>query len=412
MKHKIKRFKLKRELGLVETTLYGVGIILGAGIYALIGKGAGFAGNTLWLSFVIAAVIASFTGLSYAELSSLYPKEAAEYVYTKRAFRRNYLSLFVGFTLILAGVVAAAAVSLGFAGYFSHLFGGHILMIALSLIFLLSLLSYWGMRDSAIFNVISTLIEMGGLVFVIIIGLLFIGSVGTSVNYFEMPAAGLGGILIATALVFFAYLGFEDIANIAEETKNPKKIVPKALVLALIISTTLYILVAISSVSVLGWERLAASEAPLTEVVATAIPSAAILMSFIALFATANTVLVTLVVMSRMFYGISREHSLPSIFSRICCRGTPYVSVFLVMVLSMLALLIGEIETVAMITVFAIFIVYLSVNLSLIKLRYSNNKKRPFRTPLNIGRFPVLAFLGVLSCLFMLYFMLMNYFLV
>ena len=211
--------------------------------------------------------------------------------------------------------------------------------------------------------------------------------------------------------MFFAYIGFEDIANIAEETKNPRKIIPKALVLVLIISTILYILVAISSVSVIGWEKLAASEAPLTDVVSEAIPSAAIFMSLIALFATSNTVLIVLIVMSRMFYGISRDHSLPSIFSRIGKRGTPYVSVFLVMIIAMLALLIGNIETIAMITVFAIFIVYLFVNLSLIKLRYTNKKKRLFRTPVNIGRFPVLAFLGVISCLSMLFFIINYYFL-
>ena len=133
-------------------------------------------------------------------------------------------------------------------------------------------------------------------------------------------------------------------------------------------------------------------------------------MSLIALFATANTVLIILIVMSRMFYGISREHSLPKIFSRIGKRGTPYISIFLVMILAALALLIGKIETIAMITVFAMFIVYLFINLSLIALRYTNKKKRLFRTPINIGRFPVLAFLGVVSCLSMLYFIITNYF--
>ena len=285
------------------------------------------------------------------------------------------------------------------------------MLIALSLIFVLSLLNYCGIKESARFNIVSTIIEMGGLVFVVLIGLYFIGTFGTNIDYFAMPSNGLSGILIATALVFFAYIGFEDIANIAEETKNPRKIVPKALILALVISTVLYILVAISAVTIVGWDRLAASEAPLTEVINQSIPSAAIYMSLIALFATSNTVLIVLIVMSRMFYGISREHSLPSIFSRIGRRGTPYVSVFLVMLISMLALLAGNIETIAMVTVFTIFIVYLFVNLSLIKLRYTNKKKRAFRTPINIGNFPVLALLGVISCLAMLYFMLNYYFL-
>jgi APA family basic amino acid/polyamine antiporter len=411
MKHKIRHFRLKRELGLLETTLYGVGIIFGAGIYTLIGKGAGLAGNTIWISFMIAAIIASFTGLSYAELSSLYPKEAAEYVYTKKAFKKKYISLFVASIMILSGIVATATVSKGFAGYFSYLFGGQATIIALSLIFLLSLLNYCGIKISAEFNTLSSIIEMGGLLFVVLVGLCFIGAASTNVDYFEMPSTGLSGIIIATALIFFAYLGFEDIANVSEETKNPKKIVPRALILALIISTTIYILVAISSVSVLGWEKLSASEAPLTEVVAKAIPSASTLMSLIALFATANTVLITLIVMSRMFYGVSREHCFPAIFSRIGKRGTPYVSVFLVMILAMTALFIGSIETVAMITVFGMLTVFIFINTSMIVLRYTNKNKRPFRVPINIGRFPVLALLGIVSCLSMLYFIINYYFL-
>ena len=292
MKQKVKRYKLKRELNLFTTTLYGIGIILGAGIYALIGVGAGIAGNMLWLAFLLSAVLAFFTGLSYAELSSSYPKEAAEYNYTKKAFNNKTLSFVVGWLLIIASILAAATVSLGFAGYLNNLIGGNIIFIAISLIIILSLINYYGIKESATFNVIGSIIEVAGLVFVALIGLYFFSDF--DVNFFELPQSGFSGILSAVAIIFFAYLGFEDIANVSEEVKNAKKIVPKALVFALIISTLLYMLVSISSIGVLGWEALSESKAPLSDVVGKAIPNASVIMSIIALFATSNTVLILL----------------------------------------------------------------------------------------------------------------------
>jgi APA family basic amino acid/polyamine antiporter len=405
MKHKIKHFKLKRELGLLELTLYGIGAILGAGIYVLIGPGAGIAGYGLWLSFIIAAVIASFTGLSFAELSSIYPKEASTYVYTERAFHHRLLSFITSWVLIISGIVSAATVSLGFAGYFIPLFGGEPIIVAASLIIALSFLNYVGIKISARFNCVSTVIEISGLLLVILIGAIFIFSMDdfNIGNYFTMPSAGIAGIFTATTLIFFAYLGFEDVVIMSEETKNAKKNVPKALLLALTISTILYVLVSFSSISVLTPAELSSSDAPLTNVVEKVVPRASFLMSFIALFATANTVLILLIVMSRMFCGISREHSLPRAFARIGDKGTPYISVFLIMFLALGSLLIGRIETVAMLTNAGVFISFIFVNLSLIFLRYKKPKiKRPFKVPFNIGRFPVLAFLGAASSLFML----------
>ncbi len=407
MKHKIKHFRLKRELGLLELTLYGIGAILGAGIYVLIGPGAGIAGYGLWLSFIIAAIIASFTGLSFAELSSIYPKEASTYVYTERAFHHRVLSFIVSWVLIVSGIISAATVSLGFAGYFASLFGGEPIIIAAALIIALSVLNYVGIKISARFNCVATVIEISGLLLVILIGALFLLSVGGSniSNFFTMPSAGIAGVFTAAALIFFAYLGFEDIVIMSEETKNAKKIVPKALLLALTISTILYILVAFSSLSVLTPEELSSSDAPLTHVVDKAVPRASFLMSFIALFATANTVLILLIVMSRMFCGISREHSFPRIFARIGNKSTPYISVFLIMFLALGSLLIGGIETVAMLTNVGVFVSFIFVNLSLIFLRYKKpNIKRQFKVPINIGRFPVLAFLGVVSSLGMLFY--------
>ena len=166
----IKKYSLKKEIGLFEATLYGIGIILGAGIYALIGAGAGVAGNALWISFIIAAIVAAFSGFSYAELSSMYPKEAAEFVYTKKAFNKNIVSFVVEWIMLFTITVSATTVALGFAGYFSSLFGGNILFIAALLIIGLSILNYFGLKESARYNTVSTIIEVAGLLIVILAG--------------------------------------------------------------------------------------------------------------------------------------------------------------------------------------------------------------------------------------------------
>lgn len=214
----------------------------------------------------------------------------------------------------------------------------------------------------------------------------------------------------ATTLIFFAYIGFEGIANISEEAKNAKKIMPKALILSLIISTILYILVSISAVSIVGWETLANSKAPVTEIVSTAVPNSQFVISIIALFATANTALIIFIVCSRILYGLSHNHSLPDGLKRIGRTGTPYVAVFLVMFLGILSLFIGGIKTIALLTDVGIFTVYLFVNLSLITIRYNENKsgkkaRVSFKAPLNIGWVPLTAVLGlIITSLMMVYF--------
>lgn len=398
---------LKRTLSLWQLSLYGVGIILGAGIYALIGQGAAVAGNALWLSFIIAAVVASFTGLSYAELSSMCPKEAAEYNYTKRAFGFRKLSFFVGWIMIVAGIIASATVALGFGGYFSYLFGGSPFVIAAGLIVLLSLINFIGIRESAAFNIVGAIVEIAGLIIVVLVGLFFVtGGAAPAIDFFETPNnVGFAGIMAATLIIFFAYIGYEEIANVSEETKKAATVVPKAIIIAMIISTVLYILVSLTSVSVLGWEKLSASKAPLTEVVSTVIPQADVAFSFIALFATSNTVLALLIATSRIFCGMSRDNAMPSPFSAVGKRGTPYTAVFTVMSLALGALMLGGIKTAALLTDLSIFAAYFFVNLALIALRFSEpNAARPFRVPGAIGKLPIIPTLGVASCAVMLLF--------
>jgi len=391
--------KLKRELGLFEVTIYGVGIILGAGIYALIGKASGLAGNSLWLSFAVGALISSFTGLSYAELSTIFPKAAAEYVYVRRAFGSKFFAFLLGWLIIFTEIVAASTVALGFAGYFKNLFGISIIAVAMILILVLSFINFLGIKESSRFNIIFTAIEAFGLILIIFLGINFFGKV----NYFETPSA-MTGLLSASALVFFAYIGFEDIVNIAEETKKPRKILPKALILAIVITTVLYVLTSISVVSIVNWKDLSQSEAPLALAASQVLgENASTLLSFIALAATTNTVLITLIVATRMIYGMAREKALPTFLSSIHKkRRTPWIAALVIMILSIIFIFFGNIAMVANLTSLGAFITFASVNLSLIWLRYKKPKiKRGFKTPLNIGNFPLLAFLGLVSCLFM-----------
>lgn len=394
---------LKRELGLFEATVYGVGIILGAGIYALIGEAAGLTGNSVWLSFVVGAVVASFTGLSYAELATMIPKAAAEYVYLRKAGSRM-LGFLIGWLIIFTGVASAATVALGFGGYFKGLFGLPIVFTAAALIGILSYINFLGIKQSSRFNVIFTVVEVTGLVMVIVLGLTVFGK--AEVNYFEM-SNGTKGILAAAALVFFAYIGFEDIANISEETRNPRKVLAKAFILAVVITTLLYVLASLAAVSLAGSTELSESKSPLALAASKTFlgDRAFTILSYIALFATANTVLVIMIVGARMLYGMSRDGSLPKILGLVNSRrGTPHIAILVVMLLSIIFLFFGEIDFIANITSLGAFITFGLVNGSLIWLRYKYPKlERPFKSPVNIGRFPVLAFLGLLTCVVMIF---------
>jgi len=398
---------LKRSLTLFELVMYGVGLILGAGIYVLLGRGAEIAGNAVWLSFIFGAIICAFTGLSYCELSSRFPKESSEYLYTKKAFNSHIFSFITGWILVFAGAFSATTVALGFGEYFAKLFSmnfSYTPFLAAAVLVLISFINFWGIKESALLNVLFTLVEMSGLLIIIFIGLPYLGSV----NYFETPNGfvfnDLTSIMAAASLIFFAFIGFDEMPKIIEEVKNGRKIMPKGLIYALTISTILYILVAISAVSIIPWNHL--KEAPLSSVVGNIWGTNGILlMSVIALFATFNTILGTLIGFSRLLYGMAEMRGMPSILSKIHSkRRTPHYAIFCIMCMSLLFLLVGDISVVASVTDLALFLVFFITNASLIVLRYKDYKSgrqsmQKFRAPLNIGWFPLTALLGIVSVL-------------
>jgi len=390
---------LKRELGLFSTTLYGVGVIIGAGIYSLIGVGAGISGNMLWLSFLISAAIAVSTGLSYAELSSICPKEAAEYNYTKKAFNKETFSFVVGWVLALGTVIAASTVAFGFGGYFSSIFGLDQKVSAVLLIGFMGILNYIGIKESAFFNNFASILEVLGLL-IVIAAVYLLSSPSGTVDLFEMPAGGFASIIAGVLVVFFAYTGFENLPNLSEEVKDSRNIVPKALILSLAISTILYMVVAIAAVSKVGWAALSQSSAPLALVVSDGLGPYAHLLSIIALFSTANTALVFLIASSRVLYGMSSGGSLPGPFSKTGDRGTPFYSVAFTTVIAAVFISFTDIKMVAQLADLGVFIAYVAVNGALIALANSKDK-RTFTTPRFAG-IPVFAWFGMLSSLFML----------
>ena len=390
---------LRRTLTLPAVVISGVGVILGAGVYALIGEAAALSGNALWLSFLLSATIAAFTGLSYMELSSMFPEASAEYEYTTRSFGPT-LAFMVGIMVILSGILGAATVGLGFAGYLTGFLGTPLIPAAFLLLLLLTGILIYGIKQSIIVAAICTLIEAGGIVGIIIIGLPHLGSV----DYFSMPL-GLAGVFQASALIFFAYQGFEEIVKLSDETLIPEKTIPRGLMIAVIITTLLYIAVSVSVVSISGYETIAGSPNPFAEVAGMAFSGGAAVFTAIALFATANTVLLMMLSASRIMYGMTKKGRMPGFIRYVHPKTrTPVIAVLIVFLLSAAFLFTGSIRDIAYITNFTLFVTFAIINAAVISLRSTMpDQKRPFQVPGRPYRMPLIPMLGVISCLFFLF---------
>lgn len=390
--------KLERSLSLWEVTLMSIGIILGAGIYVVIGEAAGLTGNSLWISFIIGAVVATFTGLSYAELCSRFPKAGAEYVYVKNSFGKTPAWL-VSWLIIAGNIIGGATVALGFSNYFSALFHTPIIPIAIAVLLLCGIILILGIKETASVTILFTIIEAIGLVIIIFIGLQKFGDV----DYLQLTN-GVKGIIEGGVLIFFSYLGFQGITHLAEETKQPEKNIPKAIILSIIITTIIYILVAIAAVSVIPGQDLANEGAPLARIAETAFgQNSFILLSGIALFSTFNTALMMLLSGSRLVYGISNEKALPEIFSKVSKRTlAPWVAVTGIVIAAIFFLFTGDLRSIASLTNFTVFSVFIIINATLIFLRVKKPVKEGFKVPLSIGKIPVFPVLGIVTSVFMI----------
>jgi amino acid transporter len=391
--------QLKPTLGPVQLLFYCVGVIVGAGIYSVIGSAAGLAGQGLWLSFMLAAGVALLTGLAYAEMATSFPHAGAEYIYVRRAFPQStFLSFAVGLLILIGGAATAATVAVAFGGYLRTFLDLPIAWSAVALLAACTLLNVRGLRESSWVNVVFTCVELSGLALVIAAGFSH-GNVAAPLAASIQP-----GVFPAAAVLFFVFLGFEEIANLAEEIHEPQRNLPQAIFLSIGITTALYALVSLAVMVLATPAELAASAAPLTVAIAKVWPAAAGVLSAIALFATANTVLITLIATSRLAFSLARDDELPTIFARVShARQSPWVGAILAFAISVALLPVGDLKILAELSSFVALLAFLVVNLTLIVLRFRlPDHKRPFRVPLAVGRLPVIPLLAIATIVFLL----------
>ena len=363
---------LKRSLTLPLITLYGLGTTVGAGIYALLGKVAAEAGLLAPFSFVLAAALAGFTACSFAELSSRLPKSAGEAIYVREGFKAPQLALVVGLLVALSGIVSAAAIANGAVGYFHEFFAVPRGFLIPVIVLVLGALAAWGISESVVMAGVFTVVEVLGLAIVVWAAREYwggfpdwAGKIGPSFS-----TNGVFGIIAGAYLAFYAFLGFEDMVNVAEEVKEVRRNLPTAIFLTLGTTTVIYVIVAVTAVLALPLDELAASGAPLADIFERGTGWSPHVISIIAIFAVMNGALIQIIMAARVLYGLGNERHLPAWFAHIYPRTrTPLISTALATAAVIALALWFPIAVLAEATSFIILVVFTMVNLALVMLK-------------------------------------------
>lgn len=388
---------LQRSLSLWQLTASGVGIVIGAGIYVLVGEAAHAAGAALWLSFAIAAILAGLTALTYCELAGMFPSAGVEFEWTSRAFN-PFAGFLAGWMMAVTYVVAAAAVALGFAHYLQQFVSIDERLTAVTLLMTLTAVVAAGIERSIWLSILLAVVQLSGLILVIIAGAPHIGERSL------VEGATTGGVFSGAALVFFAFIGFDDIATLSEETRDAATTVPRALMLTLAISGGLYVLVGLSAVSAVAPDVLGTSARPLAAVIENDWGSrASDIVAVIALAATFNTTLLVLTAASRLLYAMARAGALPAPLAKVSARGqAPQIAAVVALAGAVPFAASGGLGLVASVTDFAVYSTFVAVNVSVVALRRrAPDVVRPFRMPFSVAGVPITPILALGAVLLM-----------
>jgi APA family basic amino acid/polyamine antiporter len=394
------RTGLKRVIGTKLLFFFILGDMIGGGIYALVGEVGLEVGGAIWTAFLSSFVLAAMTAFAYAELVTKYPRAAGAALYVHKAFRSPFVTFMIAFAVMASGIASAGALAKGFASdYFHQFIAAPDLLVALLFLATITVINLIGISESVKFNAACTIIELSGLALIVIIGLASLGSEGADAGrVFEFKEGGTFAALVAgTILAFYALIGFEDSVNVAEETREPARAFPRALLGGMTVAGLIYITVALIASMVVPTSQLANSDAPLLEVVLEGtIQVPPRLFSLIALFALFNGALINMIMASRLLYGMSRQGVLPRWFGHLLPgRRTPWTAIAFTTALGVILIITGDLGVLADTTVMLLLIVFAAVNVSVLVLRRDRVEHDHFKAP------TVFPIVGAVVCLFL-----------
>lgn len=392
--------ELKRSINLPLLTFYGIGTILGAGIYVLIGQVAGYAGVYTPFSFLVASILAGLSAFSYAELAARFPRSAGEAVYIQESFHRPALSLLIGLMIVGVGTISSATLTHGLLGYLAHFIQWPDALVIILTIGILGGIVIWGIGESVMIASIMTLFEMLGLIIIIWVAHSGLLELPTQLPQMlpPMEAVAWSGILLGAFVAFYAFIGFEDMVNVAEEVIQPQKNLPRGIIIALVVTTGFYFVVALTSVLAVRPDVLAQQEAPLAYIYQYMTGREPWLISLIGVASIINGVLIQIVMASRILYGMSRSRWLPNWLGIVHPRTrTPINATLVVMLLVLTFALSLPLLSLAKLTSFISLSIFSLINLALLRIKLRGEKSPTINVPLWVplcGLVFSLVFLG------------------
>ena len=406
--------QLRRTLGLWQLTMISVGATMGTGILVILGATVPIAGPAIWISFVIAGITALLSAVSYAEMAGMVPVSGSSYSYTYATMGEG-LAWICGWCLVLEYAVSVAAVAVGAGEYVNETLrtfgmelpaslaggpmeGGVVNLPALIVVVLATLLLVRGMRESAIVNTIVVIIKAGILVFFSIVAF----SAFNAGNFEPLLPMGAAGVTAAASTVFFSYIGFDAASTAGEEAKNPKRDLPRAIMLSMLIVTLTYVLVAVSAIGAREWQWFDGTEAALVQIVGelTGQPILVLVFALAAVLAIASVVLTVLYGQTRILLAMSRDGLVPPVFGKVSRRtGTPVAGTWITGILVAITAGFIPLGALADATSIGTLFAFALVGASVIYLRRKQPQApRTFKLPL----YPVTPILGIFACLFLM----------
>lgn len=405
---------LKRAISRNMLLLFVIGDVVGGGIYTLVGVIGGEVGGLVWLPFALALALAVLTATAYAELVTKYPQAAGAALYVNKAFRKPFFTFMVAFAVMCSGIASASTLSRGVAEtYLPRLFDWSLsetqtVLIALGFLLIVAAVNFRGISESVKINVVLTLIEFGGLILIVVIGIAAlldgVGDIGNAFSTSDAKAAGhdvtlIPAALAGTALAFYALIGFEDSVNVAEEAKDPGRDYPRALFGGLLIAGSLYIVIGIIAPAVLPYKTLISDDTtPLLEISQLGPLSVEIkVFAAIGILALINGALINMIMASRLTYGMARQRIVPAFFGKVHRgRRTPWTAIIFTSGLAFILTATGDVSDLATTTTTLLLIVFVTVNISVLVLRRDPVSHAHFVAPTLLPAIGAVAALGLL----------------